>query len=211
VWIQTALPDVDVFVRMTDVYPGPVEGRSMLMAQGIQRARYRDGTCPELLVPNQPAKIRVDLGSTALVLPEGHKLRVIVSAAAGPSLNTANPPLYDINPQNGDKYIDPQHPECSSRIDHDPLRDRSSIGPRHTRAHWPDSAPGLAPQHYALPTLTRALACRGGRGARAGIGLAPALDAAARVAAWDMVERRYLNLHANPATLLNDPERVAAA
>ena len=93
VWIATDLPDVDVFVRMTDVYP---DGRSMLMAQGIQRARYRNGTCPELLVSNQPARIRVDLSSTALVVGVGHKLRVIVSASADP--------LYSVNPQNGDEY-----------------------------------------------------------------------------------------------------------
>jgi predicted acyl esterase len=93
VWIATDLPDVDVFVRMTDVYP---DGRSMLMAQGIQRARYRNGTCPELLVSNQPARIRVDLSSTALVAGVGHKLRVIVSASAAP--------LYSVNPQNGDEY-----------------------------------------------------------------------------------------------------------
>ena len=103
VWIQTDLPDIDVFVRMTDVYPGPLDGRSMLMAQGIQRARYRNGTCPRLLL-NVPTRVRVDLGSTALVVREGHKVRVTVSAAAGPSLNTGLHPLYDINPQNGDEY-----------------------------------------------------------------------------------------------------------
>jgi len=94
VWIETDLPDVDVFVRMTDVYP---DGRSMLMAQGIQRARYRNGACPELLVPNEPALVRVDLWSTALVVGVGHRVRVIVSASAGN--------LYEVNPQNGDEYV----------------------------------------------------------------------------------------------------------
>jgi predicted acyl esterase len=94
VWISTDLPDVDVFVRLTDVYP---DGRSMLMAQGIQRARYRNGTCPELLVAGQPALVPVDLSSTALALNTGHRLRVIVSASASP--------LYAINPQNGDDYV----------------------------------------------------------------------------------------------------------
>ena len=93
-WIKTDLPDVDLFVRMTDVYP---DGRSMLMAQGIQRARYRSGTCPQLLSPGVPALVRVDLSSTALVLGTGHALRVIVSASADP--------LYSVNPQNGDNYL----------------------------------------------------------------------------------------------------------
>jgi predicted acyl esterase len=57
-------------------------------------------SCPELLVPNQPALIRVDLWSTAFVAGAGHKLRVIVSASADP--------LYSVNPQNGDEYIGTQ-------------------------------------------------------------------------------------------------------
>jgi predicted acyl esterase len=44
IYIKTSLPDVDVFVRMTDAFP---DGHSPLMAQGIQRARYRSGTCPQ--------------------------------------------------------------------------------------------------------------------------------------------------------------------
>jgi uncharacterized protein len=112
VWIKTDLPDLDVFVRMTDVYP---DGRSMLMAQGIQRARYRNGTCPQLLVPNEPRLVRVDLSSTALVVPAGHKVRVIVSASAGPSLGSSAYPLYDVNPQNGDEYIG-MHPNRAGSI-----------------------------------------------------------------------------------------------
>jgi predicted acyl esterase len=107
VWIQTALPDVDVVVRMTDVYP---DGRSMLMAEGIQRARYRNGgACPQPLVRNARTRVRVDLGSTALVIKAGHKVRVIVSASAGP--NEAGVPDfparggYSVNPQNGQEYI----------------------------------------------------------------------------------------------------------
>ena len=46
---------------------------------------------------------------------EGHKVRVIVSAAAGPSLGAGLPPLYDINPQNGDEYSG-LHPNGSGSI-----------------------------------------------------------------------------------------------
>jgi uncharacterized protein len=106
VWIQTDLPDVDVVVRMTDVYP---DGRSMLMAQGIQRARYRNGgACPVLpLDLTPPTKVRVDMSSTALVVRAQHKVRVIVSASAGPN-QAGNPPFvggYSVNPQNGQEYI----------------------------------------------------------------------------------------------------------
>jgi len=94
IWISTDVPDVDLAVRMTDVYP---DGRSMLMAQGIQRARYRDGTCPALLSGSQPVRIKVDMLSTALALAPGHAIRVIVSASADP--------LYAVNPQNGESFV----------------------------------------------------------------------------------------------------------
>ena len=103
---------------MTDVYPPdathPTE-RSMLMAQGIQRARYRNGVCPILpLNLNQPTLVRVDLGSTALVLKPGHKLRVIVSASAGPN-HAGGDPLYSVNPQNEDEYTG-AHPNVTGSI-----------------------------------------------------------------------------------------------
>jgi MYXO-CTERM domain-containing protein len=78
----------------------------MLMAQGIQRARYRNGTCPDLLTPGQPTKVRVDLSSTALSLAVGHALRVIVSASADP--------LYTVNPQNGDDFVGGQPSRAGS-------------------------------------------------------------------------------------------------
>jgi putative CocE/NonD family hydrolase len=115
VWIATDLPDVDVFVRMTDVYP---DGRSMLMAQGIQRARYRNGTCADPLVANQPALVRVDLSSTALVFGAGHSVRMIVSASAGS--------LYTVNPQNGDEYTG-AHPNRSGSV-------QVLVGPGHESA-----------------------------------------------------------------------------
>jgi predicted acyl esterase len=86
----------------------------MLMAQGIQRARYRNGTCPQLLVPHQPTKVRVDLQSTALVLKPRHKLRVIVSASAGPN-HAGGDPLYSVNPQNEDEYTG-AHPNVTGSI-----------------------------------------------------------------------------------------------
>jgi predicted acyl esterase len=112
VWIETSLPDFDVFVRMTDVYP---DGTSMLMAQGIQRARYRNGVCPQVPFPqNTATKVRVDLGSTALKLSTGHKLRVIVSASAGPN-HAGGAPLYSVNPQNEDEYTG-AHPNVTGSI-----------------------------------------------------------------------------------------------
>jgi predicted acyl esterase len=151
VWIQTDLPDVDVFVRMTDVYP---DGRSMLMAQGIQRARYRNGTCPELLT-NVPTLVRVDLWSTALAVPVGHKVRVIISASAGASAGSpeGTPPLYDVNPQNGDEFIGGRANRTGSI--------NVLFGGNHASALYIPVPTGRTPpprpasKHAALPTLKR--------------------------------------------------------
>jgi predicted acyl esterase len=113
VWISTDLPDVDLFVRMTDVYP---DGRSILMAQGIQRARYRTGVCPALLVPNEPTLVRVDLQSTALTIAAGHSLRVSISASAGSDKTAGGThTLYAVNPQNGDEFTG-THPNRAGTI-----------------------------------------------------------------------------------------------
>jgi uncharacterized protein len=145
VWIKTDLPDVDVFVRMTDVYPAP-DNRSMLMAQGIQRARYRNGgACPAPLDLHLPTKVRVDLGSTALLLGTGHKLRVIVSASAGHSLNSYLDPLYSVNPQNGDEYIG-AHPKIKGSIN--VLVGGDRVGGYHESALVvPQAGSGTPPDH----------------------------------------------------------------
>lgn len=96
-WIRPDTPDLDLAVRVTDVYP---DGRSMLLVDGIARARMRCGKTQEcLLTPGEPAEIVVDLTSTALVINAGHRLRVIVSGS--------NWPRFEVNPNTGGNLNQP--------------------------------------------------------------------------------------------------------
>jgi putative CocE/NonD family hydrolase len=84
--------DTDWTAKLCDVYP---DGRSMLVSDGILRARYRNSfETPEMLVPGEIYEFVVDLWSTAIVFNTGHRLRV--------DLSSSNSPRFDPNPNTGD-------------------------------------------------------------------------------------------------------------
>ena len=90
-WVVPDTSDLDLCVRLTDVYP---DGRSMLVLDGIQRARMRCGDDREcLLTPGEPVEITVDLWSTAIVFDAGHRIRIVVSGS--------NWPRFEVNSNNG--------------------------------------------------------------------------------------------------------------
>jgi putative CocE/NonD family hydrolase len=98
IWITTDVPDTDIVVRLTDVYP---DGRSMLVAGGIIRARYRncpDFSCEEFLEPGEPALLTVDLGPTSIVFNTGHRIRVSVTSSSAPR--------FSPNPNTGAMYLE---------------------------------------------------------------------------------------------------------
>ncbi len=91
VWLVPDTPDLDLVVRLTDVYP---DGRSMLVLDGIQRARMRCGDEAEcLLTPGVPVELTVELWSTALIFNAGHRIRISVSGS--------NWPRFEVNPNDG--------------------------------------------------------------------------------------------------------------
>ena len=97
VWVRPDTPDLDVTVRLTDVYP---DGRSMLVTDGVQRARMRCGDDREcFLTPGVDAEIAVDLWSTAIVFNAGHRIRLDVSGS--------NTPRFEVNPNDGGNLNDP--------------------------------------------------------------------------------------------------------
>lgn len=97
IWIRPDTPDLDLAVRLTDVYP---DGRSMLVLDGVQRARMRCGDDREcFLNPGDPIKLKVDLWSTAIVFNEGHQIRIDVSGT--------NAPRFEINPNDGSDLDQP--------------------------------------------------------------------------------------------------------
>ena len=97
IWITTDVPDTDVVVRLTDVYP---DGRSMLVADSIFRARYYgnpDFTSFEFLEPGVPYLLSLDLGPTSIVFNAGHRIRV--------SVTSSNAPRFAPNPNTGAIYL----------------------------------------------------------------------------------------------------------
>ncbi|NOZ77613.1 MAG: CocE/NonD family hydrolase [Acidobacteria bacterium] len=91
IWLVPQTPDLDVAIRLTDVYP---DGRSMLLCDGISRARYHLGRDREaFLTPGSPVELTVDLWSTAMVFAAGHRIRISVSGS--------NSPRFEVNPNDG--------------------------------------------------------------------------------------------------------------
>jgi len=87
----TSAADTDFTARLVDVWP---DGRAMGVADGIVRARYRDGTGRAAPVtPGRAEEYVIDLIATSQVFPAGHRLRVDISSS--------NFPCFDRNPGNG--------------------------------------------------------------------------------------------------------------
>jgi uncharacterized protein len=91
--------DTDFTARLTDVYP---DGRSISVADGIVRARYRQSLeKEELITPGQRYAYDIDLWSTSLVFNRGHRIRVDISSSNAPrfepNTNTGGPLPIDKN------------------------------------------------------------------------------------------------------------------
>lgn len=80
--------DTDFTAKLTDVYP---DGRSMLIVDGITRARLRDSTVKQnLLKPGKMDDLSISLGNTAYVFQRGHRIRLVISSS--------NSPRFEPNP-----------------------------------------------------------------------------------------------------------------
>ncbi len=85
-------PDTDWFIKLVDVHPN---GFAMNIAEGILRARYRNGyDRPELLKPNQAYEFEIDMRATANVFLPGHRIRV--------DITSSNFPQFDRNLNSGE-------------------------------------------------------------------------------------------------------------
>jgi len=98
IWIATDVPDTDIVVRITDVYP---DGRSMLVVDGIMRARYHnspDFSTETLLVAGQPTLLEFEIAPTSYIFNTNHRLRV--------SITSSNAPRFAPNPNTGAMFFD---------------------------------------------------------------------------------------------------------
>jgi uncharacterized protein len=112
-------PDTDFMVKLVDVYP---DGYEAIVLDAPIRARFRHGREPDdvqMMVPNVPEKLDIDLWETAITFEKGHKIAVHIASTASPK--------YEINPNTGEKsgqhamkariatntiYFDQSHPSA---------------------------------------------------------------------------------------------------
>ncbi len=79
--------DTDFTAKLVQVRP---DGYARIIEDGIIRGRYRKSLeTPDFLEPGKVYKFEIDLGHTAILLPEGSRLRVEISSS--------NFPKYDRN------------------------------------------------------------------------------------------------------------------
>jgi putative CocE/NonD family hydrolase len=95
-WVSSSCVDTDFVAKLCDVFP---DGRSILVADGIQRARYRGSArypgrwYPRLLKPGKIHFLGISLGSTAWRFVAGHRLRLAITSS--------NFPRFDLNLNTG--------------------------------------------------------------------------------------------------------------
>ncbi len=107
-FVSSDCPDTDFAVFLVDVYP---DGRSMLVTDGILRARFRKSfEREEFLEPSQTYELQVDLWSTSLVVNKGHRIRVLVSSS--------NAPRFDPNPNTGHAFRADQQKRVATNTIH---------------------------------------------------------------------------------------------
>ena len=100
--------DTDFSVRLTDVYPN---GKSMILTDGIQRMRFRNGfrvTDTIMIAPGQVYPITIKLPNTAITFPAGHQIRIDITSSNYPKYNRNMNTGGDMYPNhNGDTLINP--------------------------------------------------------------------------------------------------------
>lgn len=90
-WVATSAPDTDFTGKVVDVAP---DGTARLLTDGILRTRYRQSNRRlELMQPDTPAELTIDIGVTSNVFKAGHRIRLEVSSS--------NFPRWDRNPNTG--------------------------------------------------------------------------------------------------------------
>jgi predicted acyl esterase len=90
-WASSTATDTDFTAKLCDVYP---DGRSMIVLDGIIRARHRSSMeKSELMEPGKIYEFQIDLWPTSLVFSPGHCIRVAVSSS--------NVPRFEPNPNTG--------------------------------------------------------------------------------------------------------------
>ncbi len=86
--------DTDFVAKLIDVYP---DGRALNVAEGIVRARYREGAAaPKLMEPGKTYEFTIDMVGTSNCFLKGHRIRV--------DITSSHFPQFDRNPNTGEPF-----------------------------------------------------------------------------------------------------------
>jgi len=109
-YASSSTPDTDFVAKLCDAFP---DGRSIQVADGILRARYRQSRArPRLLQPGKIYELEIDLWSTAWLFPAGHRLRVSITSSCFPR--------FDRNPNSGRSLAESTETRsATNRVFHD--------------------------------------------------------------------------------------------
>jgi hypothetical protein len=90
-YVRCDRADADFTVRLCDVFP---DGRSIILTDAVQRARFREGTDREVFMrPGEVHAIEIRLQELAHTFRVGHRLRVVIGGS--------DYPRFDVNLNNG--------------------------------------------------------------------------------------------------------------
>lgn len=92
-YVESDQPDCDISIRLVDVYP---DGRNMLITDGIQRMRFRNGYYQSdevFMTPGVVYNVQFDLPFTNYTWQSGHKIKIYVGGN--------NSIRYNVNLQDG--------------------------------------------------------------------------------------------------------------
>lgn len=100
-WVASNATDTDFVVKLIDVYPGnssnpSVAGKSIIVADGILRMRWRQAPAvktPQPMTPGQVYEVTVGMWNTSYIFAAGHRVRIHVTSS--------NWPRFGPNPNNG--------------------------------------------------------------------------------------------------------------
>lgn len=92
-YAATSAKDTDFTAKLVDISP---DGRATILADGIVRARYRNGMdAPRFITPGDTLLYRIELGPVANTFAKGHRIGLEVSSSNFPrfdrNMNTGGP------------------------------------------------------------------------------------------------------------------------
>ncbi len=94
--------DTDFTAKISDVFP---DGRSMLLSDGILRARYRESfETLRLLKPGEICELTIEIGATSNLFLSGHHLRLDISSSNFPKYNRNSNTGGEIARETAEKY-----------------------------------------------------------------------------------------------------------